>query len=108
MESREKRLNDYWEAQAQFGPFDVGPDEYLRGETRTIPYPRCSRCGGALGTSGPLCDKCVAEKSAQYDIGSAVLAERERCAKIADAAAKSYSDWDNICHVIAREIREGK
>lgn len=23
-------LEAYWAAQAQFGPFDIGPDEYLR------------------------------------------------------------------------------
>ena len=26
----EELLLDYWNAQAQFGPFEVGPDEYLR------------------------------------------------------------------------------
>ncbi len=28
--SDEELLRAYWDAQAQFGPFEVGPEEYLR------------------------------------------------------------------------------
>lgn len=27
---REALLSDYWNGQAQFGPFDVGPEEFVR------------------------------------------------------------------------------
>jgi len=41
----EQLLRDYWNAQAQFGPFEVGPDEFVRrcqadiddGEEDTLP-----------------------------------------------------------------------
>ena len=29
-ERRKELLQMYWAAQAQFGPFEVGPDEFLR------------------------------------------------------------------------------
>lgn len=30
MKSDKELLEDYWAAQAQFGPLDVGPDEFVR------------------------------------------------------------------------------
>jgi len=56
---------------------------------------RCSRCGGALGKSGPLCENCLSGKELGVIHESIllpgeyakiafrmVLAERERCLKI--------------------------
>jgi hypothetical protein len=78
---------------------------------------RCTRCGSELDTSGPLCLQCLAliESSRPEErIQAAVLAERERCAKIAEDTSKAYELQDaafNSARVtalcIAEKIRGG-
>ena len=87
---------------------------------------RCSRCVGALGTSGPLCGDCLrligeeyiaghqvltAETRKEIDamIESAVRAAVERCARLVEDSRHGH--WDDPpaeCIAIATKIREGK
>jgi hypothetical protein len=45
MKTRERLLEDYWAAQAQFGPFDVGPEEFVASVLRAQQGPAHSPDG---------------------------------------------------------------
>lgn len=73
--------------------------------------PQCGRCGAMIPPSGPCPCWPVHTESALLN---AVLAERERCAKIADAQAEQErdgtergSDGQLVAEFIASEIRKG-
>ena len=113
MPTDKELLKNYWDAHAQFGPFDIGPEEHLRwcreaegqGKTYTPttevdltnhhPCPVCRR----IWTDQPLCTYCQETAALRKEIiNLRVRLDFLLCASRAVVKRWDSNDWKNTEH----------